>query len=148
MLRQLISYPKNIFRSLDLRSQISKRIMWIISKSHHEIFFFDIIAIHLSSRHEKHFQICVGLFCLFPCSRNEQWAVFGFLQAITHTFFKEGTLEELELSHLPSRNPKQNYFFHSCESFLSVGTLVLKDYEVDIKCFCLVPQSLSKCLSK
>ena len=36
MLRQLISYPKNMFRSLDLRSQISKRIMWIISKSHRE----------------------------------------------------------------------------------------------------------------
>ena len=42
MLRQLISYPKNFFRSLDLRSQISKRIMWIISKSHREKFFFFI----------------------------------------------------------------------------------------------------------
>ena len=26
-------------------------------------------------------------------------AVFGFLYAINHTFIKEGTLEELELSH-------------------------------------------------
>ena len=48
MLRYLMSYPKNIFRSLDLRSQISKRIMWIISKSHRKNFFFDIFAIHSS----------------------------------------------------------------------------------------------------
>ena len=49
MLRQLISYPKNFFRSLDLRSQISKRIMWIISKSHREKKFF---LIFLQSIHQ------------------------------------------------------------------------------------------------
>ena len=49
MLRQLISYPKIFFRSLDLRSQISKRIMWIISKSHREKIFF---LIFLQSIHQ------------------------------------------------------------------------------------------------
>ena len=48
MLRWLISYPKNVFRSLDLRSQISKRIMWIISKSHRKFFFL----IFLQSIHQ------------------------------------------------------------------------------------------------
>ena len=65
MLRYLISYPKKIFRSLDLRSQISKRIMWIISKSHCEFFFIYIFAIHLSSRHEKCCQISVSLLPYF-----------------------------------------------------------------------------------
>ena len=66
MLRQLISYPKNIFRSLDLRSQISKQIMWIISKSHREIFFFlYIFAIHSSSRHKKRCQMSLRLFPYF-----------------------------------------------------------------------------------
>ena len=49
MLRQLISCPKNIFRSLDLRSQISDQKMWIISKSHREKKFF---LIFLQSIHQ------------------------------------------------------------------------------------------------
>ena len=56
MLRNLISYPKNIFRSLDLRSQISKRIMWIISKSHREKIFF---LIFLQSIHQVDMKIVV-----------------------------------------------------------------------------------------
>jgi hypothetical protein len=32
----------------------------------------DIFAIHTSSRHEKRCQMCVRLFCLFQCSRNQQ----------------------------------------------------------------------------
>ena len=73
MLSYLLSYPKNIFRSLDLRSQISKRIMWIISKSHREIFFFfDIFAIHSSSRREKRCQMSVRLFSLFRGSIYQQ----------------------------------------------------------------------------
>ena len=79
MLRQLISYPKIFFRSLDLRSQISKWIMWIISKSHREKkFFFDIFAIHSSTRHEKRCQMRLRLFSLFRGSIYQQW--------ITHTF--------------------------------------------------------------
>ena len=42
MLRQLISYPKTIFRFIRPSMCISKRIMWIISKSHFEIIFFCI----------------------------------------------------------------------------------------------------------
>ena len=68
-----MSYPKIFFRSLDLRSQISKRIMWIISKSLREKFFFDIFAIHSSSRHKKRCQISVRLFSLFPGSIYQQW---------------------------------------------------------------------------
>ena len=51
----------------------SKRIMWIISKSHREIFFLEIFAIQSSSRHEKRCQMCVRLICLFQCSRNQQY---------------------------------------------------------------------------
>ena len=49
--------------------------MWIISKSHREIFFFffDIFAIHSSSRHEKRCQISVRLFSLFRGSIYQQW---------------------------------------------------------------------------
>ena len=76
MLRQLISCPKKIFRSLDLRSQISKRIMWIISKSDREkIFFFYIFAIHSSSRHEKRCQISLRIFSLFRGSIYQQCQV-------------------------------------------------------------------------
>ena len=39
----------NLFRSLDLRSQISKQTTWIISKSHRENFFF---LIFLQSIHQ------------------------------------------------------------------------------------------------
>ena len=84
MLRQLISYPKIFFRSLDLRSQISKRIMWIISKSHREKKnFFDIFAIHSSSRHEKCCQISVRLFSLFRGSIYQQciWQVISCFNA-------------------------------------------------------------------
>ena len=63
---------KFFFRSLDLRSQISKRIMWIISKSHREFFFFDIFAIHSSSRHEKRCQMSLRLFSLFRGSIYQQ----------------------------------------------------------------------------
>ena len=47
--------------------------MWIISKSHREKnFFFDIFAIHSSSRHEKRCQISVRLFSLFRGSIDQQ----------------------------------------------------------------------------
>ena len=54
MLRQLISYPNFFFRSLDLRSQISRRIMWIISKSYREkknflIFFQSIHQVDMKT---------------------------------------------------------------------------------------------------
>ena len=50
--------------------RISKRIMWIISKSHRENFFFDIFAIHLSSRHEKG--------CFFAYWMALKWYKFQF----------------------------------------------------------------------
>ena len=53
---------------------MSKRIMWIISKSHREKYIYIyIFAIHSSSKHEKYCQMFVRLFCLFQCSRNQQW---------------------------------------------------------------------------
>ena len=52
---------------------ISKRIMWIISKSHRENFFFlHFFVIHSSSRHEKHGRMSERIFCLLQCSRNYQ----------------------------------------------------------------------------
>ena len=52
--------------------RISKWIMWIISKSHREKnFFFDIFAIHLSSKYEKRCQMYVRLFCLFHGSKTQ-----------------------------------------------------------------------------
>ena len=50
---------------------ISKRIMWIISKSHHDFFIY-IFAIHSSCRHEKRCRMSVRFFCLCQCSRNQQ----------------------------------------------------------------------------
>ena len=48
-------------------------MMWIISKSHREKnFFFDIFAIHSSSRYEKCCQISVRLFSLFRGSIYQQ----------------------------------------------------------------------------
>ena len=56
--------------------RISKRIMWIISKSHRDFFFFfDIFAIHSSSRHEKRCQMSLRLFSLFRGSIYQQWVV-------------------------------------------------------------------------
>ena len=46
MLRQLISYPKNIFRFIRPSMCISKRIMWIISKSRCEKLIF-WICLHI-----------------------------------------------------------------------------------------------------
>ena len=40
-------------------------------------FFFNMFAIHLSSRNEKCCQMCVDFFCLFQCSRNQQWTVLN-----------------------------------------------------------------------
>ena len=54
------------------KSQISKRIMWIISKSHREKkIFFDIFAIHLTSRYEKRCRMLQRLFSLFQGSKNQ-----------------------------------------------------------------------------
>ena len=53
--------------------RISKRTMWIISESHREKnFFFDIFAIHSSSRHEKRCQMSLRLFSLFQGSIYKQ----------------------------------------------------------------------------
>ena len=68
-----MSYPKKNFRSLDLRSQISKRIMWIISKSHREKFFFLIFLQSIHRRHEKRCQLSLRLFSLFRGSIYQQW---------------------------------------------------------------------------
>ena len=66
--------PK-VFSDLSSLSMcISKWIMWIISKSHCDFFIY-IFAIHSSSRHEKRCRMSVRLFCLFQCSRNQQWLV-------------------------------------------------------------------------
>ena len=46
--------------------------MWIISKSHREKFFFDIFAIHSSSRHENCCQMSLRLFSLFRGSIYQQ----------------------------------------------------------------------------
>ena len=51
--------------------RISKRIMWIFSKSHREFFLY-IYAIHSSSRHEKQCQMLERIFCLFQRYRNIQ----------------------------------------------------------------------------
>ena len=45
--------------------------MWIISKSHREFFFFNIFAIHSSSRYEKCCQMSLRPFSLFQGSRNQ-----------------------------------------------------------------------------
>ena len=142
MLRQLISYPKIFFRSLDLRSQISKRIMWIISKSHREKkFFFDIFAIHSSSRHEKCCQMSVRLLSLFRGSIYQQWfasQAFRFTRYVPHykcvsslegefywkTFwplFKSG----INFIHEPSLLELFYYFSNTFCKFLEVTTFKL-----------------------
>ena len=57
---------------------ISKRIIWIISKSQPWRIFFWIFlqSIYQVCRHEKRCQMCVRLFCLFQCSRNQQCLEF------------------------------------------------------------------------
>ena len=68
------AYIPKIFSDLSgLFMCISTRIMWIIWKSHREIF-----AIPSSSRHEKRGRMMERFFCLFQCSRNTQWTVWNF----------------------------------------------------------------------
>ena len=136
MLRQLISYPKKIFRSLDLRSQISKRIMWIISKSHREKkFFFDIFAIHSSSRHEKCCQMNVRLFSLFRGSIYQQWqgiAFYGTRTTNLHFFprpfftfcYGYGLVSEIYRSS--SSSLKNNKFLNVNTSFCFVKNRLAK----------------------
>ena len=58
--------------------RISKRIMWIISNSHHEKkIIFDIFLIHSLSIHEKRCQMSVRLSSLFQGSRNQQCCLYN-----------------------------------------------------------------------
>ena len=70
--------------------RISKRIMWIISKSHREKVFFDIFAIYSSSRHEKCCQMSVRLFSLFQGSSNQQCEVIISIVSWVGKIFSQG----------------------------------------------------------
>ena len=71
----------------------NRYVMWIISKSHHEIFFFDSLAIH--SRHEKRFRMFVRLFCLFQCSKNQQCSGQHFNKLVEKKFHQCFVIFEL-----------------------------------------------------
>ena len=70
MLRNLISYPKYIFRLI--RPVLDKVDL---KKSHNEIFSLNFFAIHSSSRHEKRCQMLERIFCLFQYSKNIRLAM-------------------------------------------------------------------------
>ena len=67
--------------------RISKQIMWIISKSHREKKnFFDVFAIHSSSRHEKHCQMLQTFFGYFN-TLETQGVTFTYLQIVDEIGF-------------------------------------------------------------
>ena len=78
---------------------ISKLMMWIISKKAAVNFFLIFFAIHLSSRHEKRCQMCVRLFCLFQCPRNQQWRHIGCLNMNCQTSNLLSGIKNTLLSH-------------------------------------------------
>ncbi len=66
--------PKSIFRFIrPVHAHLKTDNVDYLKKPPWKKFFFDIFAIHLSSRYEKRCQMCVRLFCLFHGSKNQGW---------------------------------------------------------------------------
>ena len=69
--------PKSIFRFIrPVHAHLKTDNVDYLKKPPWKNFFFDIFAIHLSSRYEKRCQMCVRIFCLFHGSKNQGWLVF------------------------------------------------------------------------
>ena len=74
MLRQLISYPKNIFRFIrPVHVHLKTDKVDLKKKPPRKFFFLHFFTIHSSSRHEKCCQMLERIFSLFQCSRNILW---------------------------------------------------------------------------
>ena len=97
--------------------------MWIISKSHREkFFFFDIFAIHSSSRHEKCCQMSVRLFSLFQGSRNQQWKGY----AVKRLYKKRALISGWCWS---------NTAYYNLETFSSYVQTRWKDWKINYNCY-------------
>ena len=73
MLRQLISYPKTIFRFIrPVHVHLKTDKVDLKKKTPRKNNFLKFFVIHSSSRHEKRCRMLERIFCLFQCSRNQQ----------------------------------------------------------------------------
>ena len=85
----MILYPKNIFRFIrSVHVHLKTDNVDYLKKPSWFFFFFNFFAIHSSSIHEKRCQMFVKLFCLFQCSRNQQWEASTFIHSVKHQHSK------------------------------------------------------------